>query len=105
MIPREGTSGWRMAGGLARRTKPAGSVSAKDDAVRSEQARRIQATHRQWVVMWSAWRRTYTAFSCFTAEPLVVDEATPDGLVSAMVRVETHHSPTRVDALGGVVAS
>ena len=61
--------------------------------------------HRQWVVMWSAWRRTYTAFSCFTAGPLVVDEATPDGLVSAMVRVELHYSPTRVDVLGGVVAS
>jgi hypothetical protein len=55
--------------------------------------------------MWSAWRRTYTAFSCFTAGPLVVDEATPDALVSAMVRVELHYSPTRVDVLGGVVAS
>jgi hypothetical protein len=78
---------------------------AEDDAACSEQARRIQAAHRQWVVMWSAWRRTYTAFSCFTAGPLVVDEATPDGLISAMVRVELHHSPTRVDALGGVVVS
>jgi hypothetical protein len=55
--------------------------------------------------MWSAWRRTYTAFSCFTVGPLVVDEATPDDLVSAMVRFELHCSPTRVDVLGGVVAS
>jgi translation initiation factor 2 gamma subunit (eIF-2gamma) len=78
---------------------------AEDDAECSEQALRIQAAHRQWVVMWSVWRRTYTAFSCFTVGPLVVDEATPDGLVSAMARVELHHSPTRVDALGGVVVS
>jgi hypothetical protein len=76
-----------------------------DDDACSEEARRIQATHRQWVVMWSAWRRTYTAFSCFTVGPLVVDEATPDDLVSAMVRVELHYSPTRVDVLAGVVAS
>jgi hypothetical protein len=90
--------------GSARRSKPLGSA-AGDDATCSEEARRIQATHRQWVVMWSAWRRTFTAFSCFTVGPLVVDEATPDGLVSAMVRVELHYSPTRVDVLGGVVVS
>jgi hypothetical protein len=91
--------------GLTRRSKSRGSALAEDDAECSERALRIQARHRQWVVMWSAWRRTYTAFSCFTAGPLVVDEATPDGLVSAMVRIELHHSPTRVDALGGVVIS
>ena len=105
MIPRGGVRVWADTGDLARRSKPGRSALGDDDSARSEQARRIQATHRQWVVMWSAWRRTYTAFSCFTAGPLVVDEATPDGLVSAMVRIELHHSPTRVDVLGGVVVS
>lgn len=104
MISRAGLADWVPAGSLARRSEP-GRSALGDDAACSEEARRIQAAHRQWVVMWSAWRRTYTAFSCFTAGPLVVDEATPDGLVSAMVRVELHHSPTRVDVLGGVVAS
>jgi len=104
VIPRESLGSRRVAGGLARRSKPLGSAAGDDDGC-SEEALRIQATYRQWVVMWSAWRRTYTAFSCFTAGPLVVDEATPDALVSAMVRVELHYSPTRVDVLGGVVAS
>jgi hypothetical protein len=104
VIPRAGVSGRSSTGGLAQRSEPV--RSALDDAAAcSEEALRIQATHRQWVVMWSAWRRTYTAFSCFTAGPLVVDEATPDDLVSAMVRVELHYSPTRVDVLGGVAAS
>jgi hypothetical protein len=53
--------------------------------------------------MWSAWRRTFTAFSCFTPGPLVVDEPTPDALISAMRRVELHYSPTRIDGLGGVL--
>jgi hypothetical protein len=104
VICRAGLADWVPAGSLARRSEPGRSALDDDDAC-SEEARRIQATHRQWVVMWSAWRRTYTAFSCFTVGPLVVDEATPDGLVSAMVRVELHYSPTRVDVLAGVVAS
>jgi hypothetical protein len=51
--------------------------------------------------MWSPWHRTFTAFSCFTPDPLVVDEPTADALVSTMLRVKLHYSPTRIDALGG----
>jgi hypothetical protein len=105
MSARHGQVHWAATGSSGRRSQPCQSTLSEDNAACLEQARRIQATHRQWVVMWSAWRRTYTAFSCFTTGPLVVDEATPDGLVSAMVRAELHYSPTRVDALGGVVVS
>jgi hypothetical protein len=105
VIPRGGVSGRPVTGGLPQRWEPRRLALGDDDVAHFKEAMRIQATHRQWVVMWSAWRRTYTAFSCFTVGPLVVDEATPDGLVSAMVRVELHYSPTRVDALAGVVVS
>jgi hypothetical protein len=80
-------------------------VPDKNDAACSEQALRIQEGHRQWVVMWSAWHRTFTAFSCFAPGPLVVDKPTADALLSEMARVELHYSPTRVDVLGGVVVS
>jgi hypothetical protein len=53
--------------------------------------------------MWSAWHRTFTAFSCFAPGPLVVDEPTADALVSAMLRAELHYSLTRIDGLGRVL--
>jgi hypothetical protein len=90
------------AGSSARRSKRYRSIPVSDaDAGCFEQARRIQANHREWLVMWSAYRRTFTAFSCFTPEPLVVDEPTADALVREMLRVKLHYSPTRIDALGG----
>jgi hypothetical protein len=55
--------------------------------------------------MWSAWHRTFTAFGCFAPAPLVVDQPTADALLSEMLHVELHYSPTRVDVLGGVVIS
>ncbi|GAA4510801.1 hypothetical protein GCM10023191_073950 [Actinoallomurus oryzae] len=98
MISREGLAGWVPAGSLARRFKRGGSMVA-DDAECFEQARRIQESHRDWLVMWSPWHRTFTAFSCFTPDALVVDEPTPEALVNAMLRVELHYSPTRIDTL------
>jgi hypothetical protein len=35
----------------------------------------VQAACRGWAVMWSRWRRAYTAFATFTAGPLIVDES------------------------------
>jgi len=104
VISREGVSGRVSAGGLARRSKSGRSVLGEEDAGCSEEARRIQESHRSWVVMWSAWHRTFTAFSCFSPGPLVVDEPTADALVRVMLRVELHYSPTRIDGLGGVLA-
>lgn len=105
MISRASVAGWAPAGSLARRSEPHRSALGEEDAACSEQALRIQASHRQWLVMWSTWRRTFTAFSCFAPDPLVVDQPTADALLNEMLRIELHYSPTRVDALGGVVAS
>lgn len=102
MSAREGLAGWVPAGSLGQRSKFSRSALGDKDVACWQQARRIQESHRSWVVMWSAWRRTFTAFSCFTPGPLVVDEPTPDALISAMRRVELHYSPTRIDGLGGV---
>jgi hypothetical protein len=49
--------------------------------------------------MWSAWHRTFTAFSLFTPGPLVLDEPTSDDLLYAMRCAEVHHCPTVIDGL------
>jgi hypothetical protein len=100
VISREGLAGRVPDGSLTRRSKR-GRPTPVNDANCFEQARRIQGNHREWLVMWSPWHRTFTAFSCFTPDPLVVDEPTADALVSTMLRVKLHYSPTRIDALGG----
>lgn len=48
--------------------------------------------------MWSVWHRTFTAFSCFSLHPLVVDQPTAEGLVREMSRVELQYSSTRLAA-------
>jgi hypothetical protein len=50
--------------------------------------------------MWSVWHRTYTAFSCFSPVPLMIDRDTPDALVHEMNRLELYYSPTRIDTIG-----
>jgi hypothetical protein len=98
-------SGWVSAGSLARRSGPKPMAVSTQSAALSEEAQRIQATHRSWLVMWSAWHQTFTAFCCISPVPLIVDEPTADALISEMLRVELHYSPTRIDAFGGVVIS
>ena len=102
MIPREGLAGWVTAGSSVRRSRRHRSAPGWTDAECAEEARRIQDRHRSWVVMWSAWHRTFTAFSCFAPWPLVLDQPTTDALVSEMIRAELHHSPTRIDGLRAV---
>jgi hypothetical protein len=99
VISRQGVAGCIPTGGLDRHSRPGRSALGTNDLTCSVQAQRIQESHRSWVVMWSAWRRTFTAFSCFTPGPMVVDEPTPEALISAMRRVELHYSPTRIDGL------
>jgi hypothetical protein len=38
-------------------------------------ARGLQKELGGWLIMWSKWRQTYTAFACTTTEPLIIDEA------------------------------
>ncbi|MGI5233591.1 hypothetical protein [Actinoallomurus sp. CA-142502] len=69
-----------------------------DDVACTAEARRIQAVHRGWVVMWSAWHRTFTAFSYFTPVPLVLDEPTPNALINRMRQAELGYSTARINA-------
>lgn len=70
-----------------------GRRTAKDEWC-SEQARRIQDSRRGWLVMWSVWHRTFTAFGCFSPDRLIIDESTVDELAEQMLRVELHYSAT-----------
>jgi hypothetical protein len=80
---------------LARRQAVSGAVSSSEqDAWRAEQARRVQANRRGWVVMWSVWHRTFTAFGCFSPESLVLDESTIAELAEQMLRAELRYDAT-----------
>jgi hypothetical protein len=48
-------------------------------------------TRPGWVVMWSPWRRSYTAFAAFTPVPVVIDANTIDRLVVQMRGAERHY--------------
>jgi hypothetical protein len=62
------------------------------DTRHSAEARQIQHSRRGWLVMWSLWRRTFTAFSCFSPAPVVVDAPTPESLLIRMQHVELYYS-------------
>ncbi|REE96789.1 hypothetical protein [Thermomonospora umbrina] len=51
-------------------------------------ASRLQTAFPGWLVMWSPWRRTFTAFASFTPNALVMDEPTTDRLIDQMRMVE-----------------
>lgn len=42
-----------------------------------------------WLVMWSPWRRAYTAFSMAIGRPLVLDDATVTGIIGQILRAES----------------
>jgi hypothetical protein len=50
----------------------------------------LQTTCRSWLVLWSAWRQTYTGFACFTRTPVIVDEATADRFLARLKEIEQH---------------
>lgn len=45
-------------------------------------------TCRGWLVIWSPWRRTYTAFAAVTGERTIIDEPTVHSLLDRMDQVE-----------------
>lgn len=55
---------------------------------RSDIARGLQGRYRGWVVIWSKWRQTYTAFCCMTAEPVIIDDADFDRFLKRIGQVE-----------------
>jgi hypothetical protein len=67
-----------------------------DAGWRAEQVRRIQANHRRWLVMWSPYRRAFTAFSCLPDHALPIDEPTPERLVARICAVEFAYDHSRL---------
>jgi hypothetical protein len=55
-------------------------------------AYRVQAARSGWLVIWSPWRRTFTAFAVFAPEPVVIDEATVELLVNRMHLAESWYA-------------
>lgn len=66
-----------MAGRHAHRGRhaPAAGVVHRAVVDKTDIARGLQSRWRTWLIIWSKWRQTYTAFSCTTSEPLIIDEA------------------------------
>jgi hypothetical protein len=90
--------GWSAEGDSSPRATTSARSSARlgeRDARCSAQARYIQESRRGWLVMWSAWHRTFTAFSCFAPVPLVLDEPTPEALLNQMRHAELYYSAAR----------
>jgi hypothetical protein len=67
-----------------------------NDEVRVRTAESLQRSCPQWLVMWSAWRRTFTAFACFTREPVIIDEPRADVFLQLIKQVELEASGRRI---------
>lgn len=66
------------------------------------QARALQRTRPGWVVMWSYWRRTFTAFACFAPDPVVIDEAVPERLAVRLNDAERYYAARSTMLPGGM---
>ncbi|WP_433187760.1 hypothetical protein [Actinoallomurus sp. CA-150999] len=77
------SAGIRLAGPVR---PPARRMVAPDPSPQDLAA--VQAACRGWAVMWSRWRRAYTAFATFTAGPLILDEPDPARLMQRCREVQ-----------------
>ncbi|GAB3987556.1 hypothetical protein GCM10029978_106830 [Actinoallomurus acanthiterrae] len=48
----------------------------------------LQSTYGGWVIIWSAWRQAFTAFSAITADSLIIDETSVSRLLRRIDEVE-----------------
>jgi hypothetical protein len=62
------------------------------DAQARDAAARIQGRHPAWMVMWSCWRRQFTAIGRLAPVPVILDEADPRALLQAMRAEELRHA-------------
>lgn len=58
------------------RTAPARPYERASEPVPAEIAA-YQNVARGWLLMWSPWRRTWTAIACFGAAPVIIDHPDP----------------------------
>lgn len=75
------------------------------DARRAYEAEQIGRRHRGWLVMWSRWHRTFTASSCFSPTPLVVDEPTASRMLARLSRVEFSQAAAPAGKTGAAAPS
>jgi hypothetical protein len=52
----------------------------------------LQRARPGWVVMWSPWRRTFTAFAYFAPVALVLDSPTAEQLTAEMRQAELQYA-------------
>jgi hypothetical protein len=79
-----------MSRRVHRRLRRLFAVRAAVDHQR-EVVARLQGNCGGWLVIWSPWRRTFTGFACFTAEPVIVDEAVESVFLARIEQVEQAH--------------
>ena len=71
------------------------------DAQHVRQAQELARRNQGWVVMWSSWRRAFTAFACFTAEPVVLDEPAVPVLLAHMRQTELTYAAAPIPPFQG----
>jgi intergrase/recombinase len=70
------------------------NIIRRPETDRTETAANLQKSCRYWLIMWSRWRQKYTAFACFTHQPIIVDEEKIDRFLTRLKEVEQkHHVP------------
>ncbi|MEV6153381.1 hypothetical protein AB0L53_23830 [Nonomuraea sp. NPDC052129] len=79
------------------------SLAPEETIARVNQANReiahtIQARSPGWVVMWSVWRRRFSAFGCWTSAPsVIIDAGDAEELIREMqsIMIENWHQNGR----------
>jgi hypothetical protein len=70
----------------SRRVQGHGQHRSPADVHAAEVAARLESTCAGWVVIWSPWRRKFTAFGACTPERTIVEDTSVHGL---RVRMDT----------------
>jgi hypothetical protein len=71
------------------------SAALGRDRAEADQARWVELSRPGWLVIWSPWRRMFTAFAYFAPEPVVIDETAVDRLIVAMREAELRYAALR----------
>jgi hypothetical protein len=67
------------------------------DAYAAEVALRLEAVYADWVVIWSPWRRMFTAFGSCTNERLIIDDSSVERLQALMEQAKGPQAFSRSD--------
>ncbi|GAA4634144.1 hypothetical protein GCM10023196_074520 [Actinoallomurus vinaceus] len=76
----------RSAGRTRRRSRAPGGAGRNLHA--EAVATSLQSTYGGWVIIWSAWRQAFTAFSAISTDPMIIDETSVSRLLHRIGEVE-----------------